>query len=324
MDVININKELEINSEFDLIMIKDNIENINKIQILELCGKGGYGIVYKCIFKGKTCAIKLSKNEKYSILNKRYKSIKKCLGNSLTTIYYSGKLHNNKKYNYYGISEFGGISLKEYINNKNIDICTLITNLCDIIENIKKNKLLIPDFKLSNLLIDEKKKLRLTDIFMECANYSPCYNCAIVRTYCVIDITKDMYENKTYNYSYIYTLSSFALINILCKRSLSSIISKLSKEYDIDSDLRNMTILLQYASYEYYGDKNNEIINYYIKKKDYNFDIKSFYKKFLDLLSVKNEYINYISNSEFRQSITILLIPDFELRSLESIKNKFK
>ena len=302
-----------------------NIEKIIRIKILDLCGKGGYGIVYQCIFEGTTCAIKLSKNEKYSTLNKRYMSIKKCLGDKLTTIYYSGKLYKNKKYKYYCIMEFGGISLKDYNKNININnICKLITDLCSMVDTIKEHKLLIPDFKSRNLLIDDKNNLRLTDIFMECQEYSPCSRCSIVRTYCVIDLSKDIYEDKKYNYSYIYPLSGFTLINILCKKSLSSVFNTLSKEYEINSDLRFMTTLLQYACYEYYGNINNEIIDTYIRKKNYGFNIKSFFGDFLNMLSVKKEFNEYISNSEFRKSITMLLIPDFELRSLETIKNKFK
>ena len=193
-----------------------------------------------------------------------------------------------------------------------------------MVDNIKNNKLLIPDFKSSNILIDDTNILRLTDIFMECEHYTPCSSCSIVRTYCVIDLSKNMYGDKKYNYSYIYTLAGFPLISILCDNSILYIFNKLSKEFNIDNNLRNMSILLQYACYEYSSNMDNEIINTYIQKKNYSFELKPFYKKFLKMLSVKNEYLPYISNSDFRKSITKLLTPELELRSFDIIKNKFK
>ena len=97
-NILNINKELLLNNDFDLIMENENDKKKQNIKILDFCGKGSYGIVYKCIFDNKVCAIKLSKNEKSELLYKRYKSLKKKLNNSLIKIYYSGKLVNNKNY----------------------------------------------------------------------------------------------------------------------------------------------------------------------------------------------------------------------------------
>ena len=221
LNITNINKELEINSEFDLIMEKDNNTLIKTIKILNLCGTGGYGVVYKCFFDNSIYVIKLSKNEKYSILNKRYNSMKNKLGENLIKIYYSGKLINNKNYKYYCIMQYGGISLKEYITTKEFNICNLINNLCIIVDKIKLHKLLLPDFKLSNLLVDDNNCLRITDIFMECDDYKLCLGCSIVRTYSVLELSKNIYEDTKYNYSYIIPLFGFSIISILCKKSLS-------------------------------------------------------------------------------------------------------
>ena len=95
LNITNINKELEINSEFDLIMEKDNNTLIKTIKILNLCGTGGYGVVYKCFFDNSIYVIKLSKNEKYSILNKRYNSMKNKYNNKIIENKYKIYKYNN-------------------------------------------------------------------------------------------------------------------------------------------------------------------------------------------------------------------------------------
>jgi serine/threonine protein kinase len=318
-NILNINKELLLNSDLDLIMENEKDKKKQNIKILDFCGKGSYGIVYKCIFDNKICAIKLSKNEKSDLLYKRYKSLKKKLNNSLIKIYYSGKLVNNKNYKYYCIMQFGGISLKEYIKNNLFDIQDVIKQLYNIVENIKNNRLLIPDFKLSNVLIDENNIIILTDIYMDCNEYEPCSGCAIVRTYSVMELSKNIYEDRAYNYTYIYTLFGFALINILCKKSLSYCCEKLSKEYDLD-DKKHITLLLQHGCFHCSYYANNEKYNSYFKNKKYSFDIKKFYNSFLNMLSIKNEFNSFINNDELIKLLNNVLLPIYEKRTLENLK----
>lgn len=319
-DILNINKEVLLNDEFDLIMKNDNTKKKQNIKILDFCGKGSYGIVYKCIFDNKICAIKLSRNEKSDLLYKRYKSLKKKLKNSIIKIYYSGKLINNKNYKYYCIMQFGGISLKEHIKTNLFDIRDVITKLYNIVENIKNNKLLIPDFKLSNILIDSNNIITLTDIYMDCNEYEPCSGCAIVRTYSVMELSKHLYEDSKYNYSYIYTLFGFALINILCKKSLSYYCDKLSKEFNLEDDGKQITLLIQHGCFHCSEYKNNDKFNNYFKNKKYSFDIKKFYNSFLNMLSVKSEFNNFINNDMFVKLLNNVLLPIYEKRTLDYLK----
>ena len=319
-NILNINKELLLNNDFDLVMENEKDKKKQNIKILDFCGKGSYGIVYKCIFDNKTCAIKLSKNEKSDLLHKRYKSLKKKLNNYLIKIYYSGKLINNKHYKYYCIMQFGGISVKEHIRNNLFDVRDVVKQLYNIVENIKINKLLIPDFKLSNVLIDNNNLITLTDIYMDCNEYEPCSGCAIVRTYSVVELSKHLYEESKYNYTYIYTLFGFALINILCKKSLSYYCNKLSKEYNIDDDGKNITLLLQHGCFHCSHYVNNEKYNTYFKNKKYNFDIKKFYNSFLNMLLVKSELSNFISNEELIKILNNVFLPVYEKRTLENLK----
>ena len=269
----NIDKELELKSYFELIMEKNKIETRKNITILEFCGQGSYGIVYKCIIDNRICAIKLSKNEKSDILYKRYYSLKDKLDDKMIKIYYFGKNINNKNYKYYCIQEYGGVNLKEYLKKKDISIIiikNIIKQLCDIVESIKSNKLFLPDFKLSNLLIDENNIIKIIDIYMECDNYEPCKKCSTVRTYNVIEISKNLYEDDKYNYSYILTLFGFSLINMLCKKSLSTCCTILSDKYKLEDDIKYMTLLLQYGCYTFFNEKNNPFIVYTCHLVDYN------------------------------------------------------
>jgi serine/threonine protein kinase len=324
-NILNINKEPEIKSDFDLVMEKNKKEIKLNIKILDFCGQGSYGVVYKCLFNNKMCAIKLSINEKSDLLYKRYNSLKKILGNHIIDIYYFGKIINNRDYKYYCIMEYGGTNLKEHIKTKTVGINNIIKQLCFIVEKIKNNKLLLTDFKLSNTLINDKNIITLTDIYMECDKYEPlCKGCAIVRTYPVLELHKsNIYEDKQYNYSYIYTLFGFSLISIFCKKSLSYYLDLLCSNFSIGDDNKNIIILLQYSCYENSNYKNNEKINNYLKNKKFKFDIKKIYKDFSNMISIRSEFKKNISNSVFRNILSNLLLPIPELRSIDNLKSIF-
>ena len=74
--------------------------------------------------------------------------------------------------------------------------------------------------------------------------------------------------------------------------------------------------MIQYACYQCNGVRNNVKLNNYLKNKKYDFDIKKFYRDFLNMLVIKNEYMSFINNEDLKKILNDTLTADPELRTL--------
>lgn len=306
--------------DLDCIKLEKNDINLIgdfELKIVEYLNSGSYGKVYVCLLNDKRCVLKISNNEDPHLLKKRYKELKDKIEGKIIKIYCCGKISNDKEYKYYCIMKYGGSNIKSFINNNGIDIKFIINKMYEIVEIIRKHKILIPDFKLSNLTL-YKKELFLIDYFMECESYSPCRECKIIRTYSTYDLsTGKMYE-KDYNYTYIYVLFAFCLIELLCTKSLNSIHKSLKKKYT-DVEYKKFFMVVQLSSCKCLG-YNERNINY-----DDNLDkniLSSYYNHFLELIDIRDEYKNIITTEKFKILLNNTLIPIPSERKIDS--NIFK
>jgi len=317
-------------SELDNNKIKKNII------IHDFLGEGSYGIVYKISIDDKYYAIKLSENEISEKLIQRYKSL--CQNDKLKKhiikIYCCGEIKKIKdQFKYYCIMEYGGKTLKSMINKINIyELKSILKQLYNIIYQSSKLRLLITDFKLGNLTITTKNKVKLIDIYMECENYNPCINCRIVKTYSTIELDKEkrIYENLNYNYTGIYIPFAVCLIELICKHSMSYYTNKICNKFNIDLTVKQIMIILQIASYNYQNENNDRIkkytnINKFKKnlESEYKFlKTNDFYIYFLNLLEPKNDYEIFINKKILSNILNDLLTLDPEQRSLKHLKAK--
>ncbi len=281
------------------------------ITILEFLGNGSYGKVYKIMINNIVCAIKFSNNERENKVYKRYNSlINSVLSENIVKIYCAGKILDESKKIYYTIMEFGGMTLKNFsISNKitNNNVVKLVNQLNDIVVKSVENKILITDFKLSNLTIDDNLHIRLIDYYIKCSEYNPCFNCKIIKSYSCVeyDIDKKIYENDEYNYTGIYIPYAICLINILCNNTITDCCDKLTKEFKLDNlENKKIVFLLQIACYNYNNNSNSYIKKYkkiykYKKAMEKTYDFLKddlFYKYFIDLLKPKDyakTFFNY-------------------------------
>jgi serine/threonine protein kinase len=307
-----------------------------KINICEFLGEGSYGKVYKISINDKYYAIKISENEIPEKLLQRYKSL--CLNDKLKKhiikIYCCGEIKKVKGgFKYYCIMEYGGNTLKSVINNFNIlELKSILKQLYNIIYQTTKFRLLITDFKLGNLTITSKNKIKLIDIFMECENYYPCTNCRIVKTYSTIELDKEkrIYENSNYNYTGIYIPFGICLIELICENSIGYYTSKICKKFNIDLSVKQLVPLLQIACYNF-NNHNDEPIKKYKNVENFKKKIESeykflknndFYEYFCNLLEPKSKYVDFINKKKLFQILNDLFTIDPNQRSLKFLKNK--
>ena len=311
---------------------KGDIININCV-LCEFIGKGSYGRVYKIMIGDNYYALKLSENEIPEKLIKRYMTLKSIeeLNKYLITIHISGK-NNSKKYPYFSIMDYGGRNLKSLIpfkeTNELIFIIRQLYNMCHL---IYKFKFIFTDFKLNNIVVNSYNlRCKLIDIYIECGNYSPCSKCKIIKTYSTIEIdkVKDILDDTNYPHNYHLIPLGIGLIDLLCNKTASNIITSLSRKFNINLGLKAMIPLIQLACYNNIHKSNNllklyEEIYYHKKKleKKYPF-IKEpiFYKTFMNLIEVRDIYKNNFSSKKLHLILLNLFSACPEDRTLEYLK----
>ena len=339
IDDITSSKYLEIifHSNNKLLDFEDNpfnefsqINSTNKIiiKIKDFLGKGSFGHVYKFKYKDSYYAIKLNSNEIPIKLYQRYNSLykNKKIRKYLIKIFCCGKIKSDN-FKYYSIMEYGGmtLNLSTRIYDRPI-LYNIVYQLVYIVYTVVKYKILLTDFKLSNLTLDSNHNIKIIDLYIYCDDYDTCENCKIIKTYAPIEIQKfaSLFKNdNNFNYNYTYICLPFVLsmINLLCKYDFILYAEKLAKKYSIkDIKLKDIINLLQISSYFYNikidkktENKNNLLsdknIYYYIKMTcdKYPF-IKNdaFYEYFLNNIEIKEEYTEFISKNTL-----LLLINDF-------------
>jgi hypothetical protein len=323
-------KFLSSNNIDDTKIIKKNV------LIDDFLGEGSYGSVYKIKIDDKFYAIKLSENEIPEKLLQRYKSL--CLNDKLKKhiikIYCCGVINKVRGgYKYYCIMEYGGNTLKSVINNFSvIELKSVLKQLYNIIYQSCKFRLLITDFKLGNLTITSKNKIKLIDIYMECDNYYPCTDCRIVKTYSTIELDKEkrIYENLSYNYTGIYIPFAVCLIELICDNSISYYTSKTCKKFNLDLTVKQIVPILQIACYNY-NNPNNETIKKYKNMEKFKKMVESnikclktndFYEYFVNLLEPKQKYSEFINKKKLFLILNDLLNMNPEQRSLKFLKDK--
>lgn len=302
----------------------------------DFLGEGSYGSVYKIKIGEKYYAIKLSENEIPEKLLQRHKSM--CLNDKLKKhiikIYCCGEINKVRGgYKYYCIMEYGGNTLKSVINNFNVfELKSILKQLYNIIYQSCKFRLLITDFKLGNLTITSKNKIKLIDIYMECDNYFPCTDCRIVKTYSTIELDKEkrIYENSNYNYTGIYIPFAVCLIELICENSISYYASRTCKKFNLNLTVKQIVPILQIACYNF-NNSNNDAIKKYKNVEKFKKNLESefkclktneFYEYFLNLLEPKSKYVDFISKKKLFLILNDLFTMDPEQRSLKYLKEK--
>jgi serine/threonine protein kinase len=315
LNIINL-KKIKINETYNIQFINNGfpiktsnneifnsfntIENNTIIEktvlIIENIGDGSYGTVYKISIDNKIYAMKITDNEIPENLKKRFNSLNE-INDYLVQIYCSGNINNK----YYSIMEYGGISLRKYQINSDENIKNILNQLYNIVMICCDKKLIIPDFKLDNITINNNI-IKLIDIYILCEHYKPCKNCHLTRTYLTSDFEfeKNLYNDGMYNFTAIYIPLAVSLIDLLCEKSFSYYCKEIFKQHQVKIKTKEAVLLLQIANYNFNNEtKNNAIKKYsgiykHKKKleKEYPF-IKNtdFYKKFIDELKPKYSFI---------------------------------
>ena len=324
----NHDMETSDNNPFALFSKVNNTKKVT-IKVIDFLGKGSFGIVYKIEYKNKLFALKFNSNEIPVKLYERYKSLRSCkkIKKYFIDIYCCGNV-NSDKFKYFSIMEYGGKSLKikNCVYDKPI-LHYIVYQLVDIVYNVIKYKVLLPDFKLNNLTLNDNYDIKIIDFYIYCDNYSTLKNCTIIKTYASIemqtyrtlfDLTCTPLPN--YNYTYICLPFAFCMIDLFCKYKSSFYIEKLAKKFSIkdDSSAKEIINMIQVSSF-YYNITPNEnnthfITEYdkiytYIKYIENKYPIvnsNTFYEYFLNIIHIKDEYSNFLSREQF-----LLFINDF-------------
>jgi serine/threonine protein kinase len=327
-----------INCEFlnDIVNITNfkKGESINvKCKICNFLGSGSYGKVFKIKINKKYYALKINENEIPENLKMRYESLVgvEQLKKYIIKFFISGNLYSDK-YKYFSIMEYGGQSLKSRIPFESEDeIKFILRQLYNIVYLCGKYRLYLTDFKFNNIVInDDYYRLKLIDIYIQCKNYNPCKECKIVKTYSTIEIDriKNILDDENYNHTYHYIPLAIGLIDLLCKKSFSNIISNLTTNFSIDLSLKQVIPLIQIAIYNYEHETNSLVKEYYpIYKIKKNIENKypiiknnSFYKYLMNLIEVRNSYKNIISTKKLHSIIHNLFSAYPNDRTLDPFK----
>ena len=142
---------------------------------------------------------------------------------------------------------------------------------------------------------------------MDCSDCKNNLNCRIVRTFKTVDLTLKMHETPAYNYSYIYPLYGYILLE-LTNNSLMKLCKKFNEEYDLKLKYKKIAFLFQLSIL-------------YTHKKEYEEYIHEELKKCLTLNKkyLKKIYTFFFDNIEssikdFKKILFYLFIPVPELR----------
>ncbi len=305
------------------------------IKFIKFLGEGSYGKVYKIKINDKYYALKINENENPIKLYERYNSLvsNPKLEKYIIKIFCAGEIKSGSNYNYYSIMEYGGKSVRNIVDKINIgDLQIIMKQLFNIVYISCKYRILFTDFKLSNLTFNSEKRVKIIDLYMYCESYTPCKQCKIVKTYSSLEIEKEkrIYENSDYNYSCIFIPFAVCLIDLICEDSLSSYCSKLAKKYNVDLGIKQIIPLLQISCYNYTNTDNTSLKTYknLLKQKkkfedDFSFIKKdSFFEYFVNLLTPKKEFSDFISKKRLILIVSKLIILDPEQRSLSFLKEK--
>ncbi len=305
------------------------------VKFIKFLGEGSYGKVYKVKINDRYFALKINENENPLKLYDRYVSLvtNKNLEKYVIKIYCAGEIKSGSNYSYYSIMEYGGKSIRNIVDKVTIgDLQIILKQLFNIIYISCKYRILFTDFKLSNLTFSSEKRVKLIDLYMYCESYQPCKQCKIVKTYSSLEIDKEkrIYENSDYNYSCIFIPFAVCIIDLICEDSMSSYCSKLAKKFDLDLNIKQIIPLLQISCYNYTNDSNDPIKNYkgLLKQKkkfeeEYNCIKKdNFFEYFVNLLTPKKEFSNFISKKRLILIFSKLIILDPDQRSLSFLKEK--
>lgn len=314
--------------------IKKETEIDVKCKIVDFLGAGSYGRVFKIKINNKYYALKINENEIPINLKKRYNSLINIeeLKKYIIKIYIGGNL-SSTKYKYFSIMEYGGKSLKSQIPFETTDeINFVIRQLYNIVFLCKKKRLYLTDFKFNNIVLNNKDyRLKLIDIYIECKNYNPCKECRIVKTYSTLEMDKikNILDDENYDHKYHYIPLAVGLIDLLCVKSFSHIISILTTNYDIDLNLKQTIPLIQLAIYNYDHDSNNLVKQEYhsvykIKKKiESKFPFVkeiNFYKYLMNLIKVRDKYKSVIPTKKLHKIIHNLFSAYPDDRTIEPLK----
>ncbi len=300
------------------------------VEIIKFIGEGSYGKVYKVLIDNKYFALKITDNEIPEKLIKRYLSLinDPNLINYIIKIYSCGNLIDNKR-KYFTLMEYGGVDIRKYKYKNKYEIMKVIKQLYELSSYAISGRHLLSDFKGGNLIVDSNNlKVKLIDIYIFCEDY-PCKNCKVVKTYPIVEIEKEykIYENPNYNFTSICIPLAIILIDLCCNKSYSTICNELNNEYNMDINVKQMTLILQFACYNYNNDHNNNNIRNY--KRIYKFK-KSIEDEF-DVLSNNNFYKDFFTKLNpifiFSKKKFILLVNDLfsacpEQRSTKYLKKK--
>jgi serine/threonine protein kinase len=309
--------------------IKSNETIKTKIFVTEFLGRGSYGSVHKITINNLVCALKLSKNEHPKKMFKRYNSLisNHQLKKNIVETYCSGKIINNSKI-YYSIMEYGGISLKKFQIDKT-NVQNIIKQLHDIVSLSVNKRILIPDFKLSNMTINDNLQIKLIDYYLKCEEYEPCNNCKIIRSYSCVEYEKEhkIYENKQYNFTGIYIPFAICLINLLCENNIKNCCEKINEHFNLQLECKKIVLLLQIACFNFNNKTNSSIKKYkhmykFKKAMENNYDIlhdNNFYSYFIDLLVPKKEFIELFSYKKISLIINNLINLNPEQRTMKYI-----
>lgn len=315
--------DIEVNNIKDNPILNFVINDKNyTVKILSKCGSGGYGTVFNCIVNDENnFVIKFNDDEKPNMLSKNIKSFGKA--NFIIKYLCAGKVRNNHKYKFYSIMQHGGDTLDNFFIDKT-NIKNILTQLFDIVKYIQKNKILCPDFKIHNITIDDKQKINLIDIYLY---YSKNFNkCKLVRTYIITDLSVDKsYNNANYNFSYIYSLFGFLLIDLFCD-GMSYYKDAINKKFNRSYNKKDISIIIQLGFLLYNFDDYKQYISETLEKKILNFYEAD--KKITDIFKYfcKKLHFNKKFNFDFEpiEIFNHLIIPIPQLRNINIIEQIFK
>lgn len=304
-----------------------------KCKICSFLGSGSYGKVYKIKINKKYFALKISENEKQLNLKMRYESLisNEIMKKYIIDIYIAGNIKCGK-YSYFSIMEYGGISLKSRIPINDIrELDFVLRQLYNISYLCTKHKLILTDFKLNNIVINDECRLKLIDIYMECKSYSPCKECRIVKTYSTMEIDKirGILDDSNYKHTYHLIPLGIGLIDLLCKKSASYIITNIGYKFGIYLGVKQLIPLIQIACYNFIHSSNNLIRNYKevynLKKKlekKYPIIKKSiFYETFISSLEIRDIYKEQFSAKDFQLIVHHLFSACPTDRTIDPLKN---
>lgn len=312
-------------------LIKDEIFELKCI-VCGFLGSGSYGKVYKIKIGKKYYALKLSENEKPHNFKMRYESLIKVdkMKKYVIDVYVAGNFKCGK-YEYFSIMEYGGVSLKSVIPLQDAMILEhILRQLYNVTYLCLKHRLTFTDFKLNNCVVNDSFNLKLIDLYIECGSYSPCQECRVVKTYSPMEIDKikGILDDNDYNHSYLMIPLSIGLIDLVCVKSASHIITNLGQKHGIYLSVKQMIPLIQISCFNYKHKSNSSIKEYgpvYALKKKLEKkypDIKkpSFYECFLSSLQIREEYKNTLSIKKFQLIIDCLISAHPKERSIEPLK----